>query len=114
MGQRVLPAGVEQAFRYIRCCLARSLPGYLGAEAVDATAFIAAKSAAPPKMEMPARSTRCTSGTLGPTFGLVLGGKLKGYVEQLHDRQSDDHVSCDFHPASRFADGLHYLDHVSG
>jgi hypothetical protein len=45
---------------------------------------------------------------------LVLGGELESYIEQLHDRQSDDNVGGDFHSAARFADRLYYLDHVSG
>ena len=40
------------------------------------------------------------------------GGKLEGYVEQLHDGQSHDHVCGNFHPPAGFAHALHYFSHV--
>ena len=51
-------------------------------------------------------------GDARPHLGLVLGGKLEGYVEQLHDGQSDDHIGRYFHSAARFADRLYYFGHI--
>ena len=47
-----------------------------------------------------------------PVPALMLGGKLEGYIEQLHDGQSDDHIGRNFHPSARFAHAFHYFGHV--